>query len=562
VILSLGPILLALAAGSPAAPPFDVVIRGGRIVDGAGRPAFTGDLAIEGDRIVAVGTVPAGRGARRVIDARGLVVAPGFVDVHSHSDLLYFEDGRAESKVRQGVTLEVLGEADSAGPCQGRLVADGRSCFRTLGDYFRALEAAGMSVNVASYVGHANVWRSVMGDAFDRPTPAQLEEMKALVAQAMEDGALGLSSMLAGPPGLLATTDDIVALAGAVRPFGGIYSTHIRNEGTGVQDAVREAIAIGERAGVPVDIIHLKIADQTLWGRMGDLVALVEQARARGVDVQANVYPYTRGNNNLASIVPPWAHEGGTARMLERLRDPAARERMKRDIRAGLEGWYNHYTAIGGDWARMLVNGELSDANARFEGRTMDVVLARRSEGRTPPPDPIDEMLDFLLEEGGSVPTIYAHHTEEDMTLAMRQRWCSIGSDGLAHATDGPLRRGTPHPRSFGTFPRVLGVYARERGLLTLEEAVRKMTSLNARKVGLADRGELRPGAFADVVVFDGGRVIDRSTYLEPFQYPEGIDFVIVNGRVVVEGSRHTGERPGRVVRREAVERSVVPSSR
>ena len=327
-----------------------------------------------------------------------------------------------------------------------------------------------------------------------------------------------------------------------VARHGGIYSTHNRNEGTDVVAAVQEAITIGERAGVPVDVIHLKIADQKLWGRMNELVALIEAARQRGVNVQANVYPYTRGNNNLASIIPPWAHEGGTAKMLERLKDSSLRSKLKQDIRDGLPGWYNHYTAVGGDWSRMLVSGK-----GGYEGLTMDRVMATRNPNKTA--DPLDVLFDILIEHGGSVPTVYEHHTESDMNLALSQPWCSIGSDGSAFAIEGPLRRGNPHPRNFGTFPRVLGVYVRERGLLRLEDAVRKMTSLNAAKIGITDRGLIRPCAFADITVFDPSRVIDKSTYDKPFQYSEGIEYVVVNGRLVLDKGQPTGSKPGRTLR-------------
>jgi N-acyl-D-aspartate/D-glutamate deacylase len=367
-----------------------------------------------------------------------------------------------------------------------------------------------------------------------------------VVEEAMKDGAFGLSCMLAMPPGSLATVDDLVALCEPVARHGGLFSSHIRNEGTGVFDAVKEAIAVGERAGVPVDIIHLKIADQKYWGRMQEIVTLIEEARRRGINVQSNVYPYTRGHNDLASIIPPWAHEGGRAKMLERLKDPKARERMKNDIRGGIAGWYNHYTAVGGDWSRMLVSGK-----GAYEGLTMDRVLQIRSKGKEPAPDPLDVLFDLLIEEGGSVPTIYEHHTEKDMNIALTFRCCSIGSDGSALATEGPLRRGNPHPRSFGTFPRILGVYVRQRGLLSLEDAVRKMTSLSAAKIGLRDRGLLRAGNYADVTIFDPERVIDRATYTNPFQYSEGIEYVLVNGQVVIDKGKHTGSRPGKVLRHQ-----------
>lgn len=531
-----------------AQPEFDLVIRHGRLMDGTGNPWFNGDVAIKGDSIVAVGQVAGG--GKREIDAHGLVVAPGFIDIHSHSDWLLLEDGGAPSKVRQGVTTEVLGEGSSAGPSKGKLVArpvsiqNQPASIHTLGEYFTAVERSGIAVNIASYVGEGNIWQCVMGQSFDRPGPAELQKMKELVAEAMKDGAFGLSTALMMPPGSLATTDDLVELCKVVRDYGGMYSTHMRDEGLGVFDSVKQAIEIGERSGVPVDIIHLKIADEKYWGRMKEVLALIEAARRRGVNVQANVYPYTRGNNDLASIIPPWAHEGGRSELLARLKDPAQRARLKQDIRNGLPGWYNHYTAVGGDWSRMLIS-----ANNPYKGQTMDRVIARKSEGKTPTPDPLDILFDLLVEQDGSVSTVYAHHTEEDMNLALLQPWCSIGSDGSAFATEGLLRRGYPHPRNFGTFPRVLGVYVRERGLLRLEDAIRKMTSLNAAKLGLRDRGLLRVGTFADITVFDPDRVIDRSTYDDPFQYAEGIEHVIVNGQIVLDQGKPTRSRPGRALR-------------
>lgn len=530
-------------------PAYDVLIRGGRIVDGSGNPWFHGDIAVRGGKIVAVGRVPAGK-ATKEIDANGLVVAPGFIDMHSHSDTVLLEDGLAQSKIRQGVTTEVLGEGSSAGPRVGKLSpqsvsANGQAVtWQTLGEYFQAIEKAGISVNIVSYVGLDNVWQSVMGTSYERPTREQFAEMQKLVEQAMTEGAIGLSSMLAMPPGSLATTDDIVLLCEPVAKHGGLFSTHNRNEGTGVFDAIREAIAIGERAGIPVDIIHVKIADQQYWGRMNEIIELVEAARTRGVDVQTNVYPYTRGNNNLSSIIPPWAHEGGRGQMLARLKEPADRERMKRDIRQGIAGWYNHFTAVGGDWSRMLISGR-----SQYEGQTMDRVIALRTRGQNPPPDSLNVLFDLLIEEGGSIPTVYAHHTEEDMNLALAQPWCSIGSDGSALSIDGTLRRGNPHPRNFGTFPRLLGVYVRERKVVSLEQAVRKMTSLNAAKIGLRDRGLVREGLAADLCLFDPAKVIDRATYTEPFQYNDGIEYVFVNGQLVLDRGTHTGAKPGRALR-------------
>ncbi len=542
-------------AGAQPEEPFDLIIRGGTIVDGTGQPSFAGDVAIRGDRIVNVGAVEPALAARKTLDARGLVVAPGFIDMHSHSDMTLLEDGSASSKVRQGVTTEILGEDTSAGPAKGKRSAKtfkgarATHTWSTLGGYFQALEKEGIAVNVASYVGLGTLLECVQGEKLARPGPEEIARMQILLDEAMRDGAIGLSTMLASPRELEVTTDDLVELCLVVNADRGVYSSHIRNEGTDVFAAVKEAISIGSQAHVPVDIIHLKIADQSVWGRMPEIVELINNARRDGVNVQANVYPYTRGNNDLASIIPPWAHEGGAAALVERLKDRSLRDRLKRDIRDGLPGWYNHYTAVGGDWSRMQISARLTKANQAFEGQTMDRIIAAKTKGRSPAPDPLDVLFEFLTEENGTIGTIYAHHTESDMNLALAQPWCSIGSDGYALAIEGPLRRGHPHPRSFGTFPRVLGEYVRNRKLLRLEEAVRKMTSLNAAKAHMHDRGILRSGRIADVTIFDPKAVIDRATYLEPFQYSTGIVHVVVNGRLVLENGEATDARPGRALR-------------
>ncbi len=547
--VSLCMICLSAIAGVSSAQvaEYDLVLRGGKVVDGSGAPWRKADVGIKGEQIAAIGSIAVGAG-KREIDVSGLVVAPGFIDIHSHSDLLLLEDGAALSKIYQGVTTEILGEGSSAGPYRGTLPpengAAAQTRFATLGKYFEAIEKSGSAVNVGSYVGMDNIWRSVMGASFDRPTPAQFDEMCALVDEAMRDGALGLSSMLAMPPGSLAKTEDIVLLCKVVARHGGIYSTHNRHEGTDVVAAVTEAIEIGQRANLPVDVIHLKIADQSLWGKMSELVRLIDEARSRGVNVQANVYPYTRGNNNLVSIVPPWAHEGGTEQMLERLKDPQSRKRIIREIQTGLPGWYNHYTAVGGDWSRMLISGK-----GPYEGLTMDRVLALKGKPTPTTDESLNMLLDLLMEQSGSIPTVYEHHTEADMNLALSQPWCSIGSDGSAYATEGPLRRGNPHPRNFGTFPRVLGVYVRDKKLLRLEEAIHKMTWLNACKVGLLNRGILMPGTQADITVFSEAKVIDKSTYTDPFHYGEGIEWVLVNGQIAMEHGQPTAARGGQALR-------------
>ncbi len=533
-----------ISCKNPPDPIYDLVIRNGTLIDGTGASALAGDLAVVDDKIVAIGNIP-GTG-KSEIDATGLVVAPGFIDIHSHSEYVILKDGNAQSKIRQGVTTEVFGEKFSPGPFLREMnprVVDteyGRDTISSLKDYFEIVEKNGVAVNILSYVGIGNVWQSVMGYDFETPDEEQWMTMLEIVHQAMKDGAFGLSSQLAEIPGSLIETKQVVELCKVVSQYGGIYATHMRNEGLEVFEAVQEAIEIGENAKVPVDIFHLKIADQQYWGRMSEIVELISSARARGVDIYANVYPYTRGSNNLVTIIPPWAHQGGVESMLARLDNPETRARIKRDIENGIEGWYNHYTAIGKDWSRMLL------CEGEYAGMAMDTVIAMRATNSS---EPLEVYLDLLIENGGSISTVYAHHTEEDMNLAMIQPWCSIGSDGYAYAIEGPLRQGNPHPRSFGTFPRVLGLYARERQLISLEEAVHKMTGLNARKLGITDRGTLVEGSFADITIFDPDEIIDKAHYLQPFQYNKGIRYVMVNGTMVLEGETHTTKRPGMVLR-------------
>jgi N-acyl-D-amino-acid deacylase len=525
---------------------FDILIVNGTIIDGTGKEGYSGNIAITGDKIVAVGNMD-GK-AKTKIDASGMIVSPGFIDIHTHSEYTILVDGNAESKIRQGVTTEVVGETTSPGPFSGQLKPEivkteyGIDTIKSLGDYFRIVEKNGSAVNVVSYVGIGNVWRSVMGYNFDTPSDDQLNEMKKIVKQAMEDGAFGLSAILAQPPGSLVPTATMVELCRVVSGFKGVYATHMRSEGVRVFDAVRESIQIGAKANIPVDILHLKIADQRLWGRMNEIIAIIDSARREGINIGANVYPYTRGNNSLATIIPEWAHEGGFKKMIERLKNDDYRKRMKYEIENGMEGWYDHYTAIGKDWSRMLV------CEGKYAGLTMDSVITIRSKNRQT--DPLDILFDLLIEENSSVSTVYAHHTEADMNLALKQSWCSIGSDGSALATEGPLRTGHPHPRNFGTFPRVLGHYAREQKLITMEDAVYKMTGLNAKKLGLQMRGTLAAGNFADITIFDPVTVIDKATYKDPFQYNEGIKYVLVNGDVVLKGETHTGKRPGRALKK------------
>jgi N-acyl-D-aspartate/D-glutamate deacylase len=515
-----------------ATPDFDLIVRGGRVVDGTGNPSYRGDVAVKQGRIAAVGAL-GDRTAIRTIDASGLVVAPGFVDIHNHSDETLLVDGDAESMVRQGVTTMILGEGLSAAPSPA---------FPDFRAYFAALLKSGISTNVGSYLGSGTVWTLVHGERAGPPTAVEVDRMRAIVRQAMQDGALGVASSLSGPPGAWIDTDTLVALCAVAGEFGGIYSTHNRNEGLGVFEAVAEAIEIGRRARVPVDIIHLKISEHTLWKQMPRLVAQIQAARDQGMDVTANVYPYRAGQNDLQTIIPPWGHEGGREALLARLADPAQRTRMEHDIVNGLPGWYDHYTATG-SWEGMLLVSLAHPDYKRFEGKRMSDVIAAFPAKR-----PMEVLFDTLIANGGSVPTVYFHHAEEDMQYALRQPFASVGSDGTAVKIGGPTALGNPHPRYYGTFPRVLGRYVRQEKLLTLEDAVRKMTSANTAKIRVYDRGLLRPGQWADITVFDAERVIDNATYERPHQYATGIEYVVVNGQVVLDKGRHTGARSGTIV--------------
>jgi len=525
--------IFALLPIALAAQDYDLVIRNGRIVDGTGNPSYIGDIAVKSGRVAAMGKLT-GKTASRTIDATGLTVAPGFIDIHNHSDNTILTDGNAQSMIRQGVTSMIFGEGGSAAPSDE---------FATFDDYWKELLRRGISTNVGSYIGSSQVWTHVRGPKAGPPTAEELQKMRGVVKQAMQQGALGVASSLSGPPGAWIDTATLVAMCQEASPFGGIYSTHMRTEGFGVFEATAEAIDIGRRAKVPVDIIHLKIAEHKLWGRMPELVATIANARSNGQEVEAHVYPYRAGQNNLSSIIPPWAHEGGRDAMLGRLRDASLRPRLEREIENGIPGsnWYNHYTATG-SWEGMLLVNFSNPAYKKFEGKRMNQVIAELG-GK-----PLDVLFRVLLDNRGSVPTVYFHHSEDDMRHALKQPFVSIGSDGTAVAVEGPLARGNPHPRYYGTFPRVLGRYVREDKVISMEEAIRKMTSANAAKIRIYDRGLLRPGLAADVTVFDATTIIDHATFDKPHQYATGVNYVIVNGTVVLDQGKHTGARPGTIL--------------
>jgi len=541
-------LLLLLSPAFAPAQDFDTLILHGRIVDGTGNPSYLGDVGIRGGRIAAIGKLD-GKTAARTIDASGLTVSPGFVDMHNHSDFTLLTDGNAQSMVRMGVTTMILGEGGSAAPVRPNsgyhesAGAPARPSWTDFKGYFAALMKQGISTNIATYVGSSQIWTYIHGEKAGPITPDETRQMQEQVRIAMEQGALGVASSLSGPPGSWIDTDTLVAMCQVASRFGGAYSTHQRTEGRGVFESVAEALEIGRRANLPVDIIHIKIAEHSMWGQMPELISTISAARARGQQVQANVYPYRAGQNNLATIIPPWAHEGGAQALIARLKDPSLRPRIEDEILHGIPGsnWYDHWTATGSPEGMLLVS--LSNPQYKqFEGKRLSEVITTLHK------PPLDVLFELLEQNNGSVPTIYFHHSEDDMRYALKQPFVSIGSDGSALATEGPLARGNPHPRSFGTFARVLGVYVRQEKLISLEEAIRKMTSANTAKVHIFDRGLLRPGQWADVTVFNADTIIDHATYEKPQQYSTGVEYLLVNGKLVIDHGQHTGARPGVVV--------------
>ncbi|MFQ5789238.1 MAG: amidohydrolase family protein [Acidobacteriota bacterium] len=506
----------------------DLLIQGGRVVDGAGSPWMQADVAIRGDTIVAVGRSPVK--ARRTIAASGKVVCPGFIDMHAHSEYGLIVDPRALSKVTQGVTTEVLGEHLSAGPVLGKAEDDPMLVappierdWTTLGEFFDKLRANGIGVNVLSYVGSGQVRASVVGYENRPASPDELQTMKKLVAEAMEDGAFGLSSGMAYIPNAFATTDELIELAGVAAAYGGLYVTHLRS---GIE-GLREGITIAREAGLPVHIHHL---NSTSSSRIKGYVAEIEKARAQGVDITGNVYPYIAGWTYLRSLLPNWVLEGGNESMLRRLGDEEERLRILEEMREA--------EAQRPRWARTFV----SSYNPDVDGLSI-IELGRQ---RGVPPE--EGLVELLIEQQGEGFQISFGNTEEYLREALRQPWVAIGSDGSALSVGMRTALGKPHPRSFGTHPRVLAKYVREEKLLTLEEAIRKMTSLPAERLGLADRGLLRPGMKADVVVFDEERVQDLATFEKPEQYARGVEWVLVNGTAVVEEGAPTGALPGKVL--------------
>jgi N-acyl-D-amino-acid deacylase len=531
-------------------PRYDLIISNAHIVDGTGAPWVAGDIAISGDRIAAIGDLSKATAFKRV-DASGLVASPGFIDVQGQSEFNILVDNRAASKITQGVTTEITGEGTSIAPVNDRMRKDSEVAAKkygvtldwsSLADYFRHFERNKSAINLGTFVGAGGVRNYVMG-ADNRPaTPAELEQMRQTVAQAMKDGAFGISTALEYVPDTFASTDEIVELAKVARQYGGVYFTHQRSESDVIFTSLDEVFAISDRAKISATIWHLKAAYSENWGKMPEVLHRIEAARARGIDVAASVYPYTRASNGLIANFPPWVAEGGTDKMLARLKDPAQRERIKQDMAQRSDKWENEYLGSGGPSGVMLIQ-VLNPELKKYEGMTLEEI------GKQMNKDPRDAAMDIAIADRGNSAVVISIMQEDDVRLAVSSPIVTFGSDSEAQAEDGPLSKSKAHPRAFGTFPRVLAEYARDQHTMRMEEAVRKMTSLAASRVGLTDRGILRPGMFADITIFDPNAIKDTATFNDPLHYSLGVKYVFVNGSAVISNGAITEARPGRALR-------------
>jgi len=529
---------------------FDLLIHNAQVIDGTGSPWYVADVAIRGGRIAAIGRL-GNTQAAKVIEARGRVVAPGFIDMLGQSELTILVDPRLPSKIYQGITTEVTGEGSSVAPLNDDIIRLGRLTYdrfkltpdwRTFAQYFARLEKQGMGINVADYVGATQVRRMVLGDADRSPSAAELEQMRALVQQAMQDGARGLSTALQYAPAPYAKTDELIALATEAAKFGGIYATHMRNEGDAEMSALEEVVRVSRQAKIPAEIFHLKAAGKPNWGKMPQVIAFIEQARADGLDISADTYAYTAWFNSLSAFIPPWAHEGGNAKMIERLGDPAMRYRIKQEMRTPSPTWDNEWQEIPGPEA-VLVSAVQNPRLLPLQGKTIAQIARERSV------DPMDAILDILIEDGGFTYAAVSAMDQADVSLALQQPWVSVCNDSWGTSPEGILGQEHPHPRAYGTFPRILRKYVREDKLLTLPDAIRKFSALPAQRMGLTDRGVVKQGMWADLVIFDPQTIRDLATFEQPNQLAVGMDFVLVNGVPVIADGKMTGAKPGMVLR-------------
>ena len=540
---------LRVAAGEPA-PEFDVIIEHGHVVDGTGAPWYAADIGIRGGRIAAIGALGRARAAQR-IDAAGRIVAPGFIDMLGQSELTLLVDPHAPSKIFQGITTEITGEGESVAPVNGAIAQQKAAEFAhyrlqrdwsDLKGYFARLEKQGIGINLASYVGATTVREMVVGYADRAATPAEIGAMQGLVADAMRQGAVGVSSSLEYAPAPYANTEELIALSRTAAQYGGIYATHMRSEQEAILVALEETIRIGREAHVPVEIWHLKAGGVNNFGLMPEIVARIERARAEGVDIAADTYAYPAWENELSAFITPWAHDGGNGKLVERLKDPAVRARLKKELATVSNDWDNEWQSVAGPEA-IQISTVLNPKLIGLQGRTLaDIARSRGS-------DPMDTLFDILIEDDAHTYVAVFAMSEPDIALAAVQPWVSFCNDSSATSPEGLLGQEFPHPRAYGTFPRVLRKYVREERRMRLEEAIRKFTSLPASRVRLADRGVLKAGLWADIVIFDPQTITDRSTFAAPNVLSAGMQWVLVNGVPVIADGRATPELPGRVLR-------------
>jgi N-acyl-D-aspartate/D-glutamate deacylase len=516
-----------VAAQTPA--EYDIVIRNGRVLDGAGNPWILADVAIKDGKFARIGRVE-GKG-KQEIDATGRYVSPGWIDVMDQSGSVLRQNGLAQTKLMQGVTTAIGGEGGT--PVTAEKISD----------YFAELERKGISINFGTYFSETQARVAVLGESSRAPNPEELGRMKAIMETAMKAGAMGMTTALIYPPSSYTTTDELVEMAKVAGRYGGFYASHIRGEGKELVQSIEEAITIGERGGLPVEIFHLKAAYQPGWGTLMPAAGeKIEQARARGVDVAADLYLYTAGGTGLEAVIPSWAFEGGDAKLLERLKDPAIRVRLKKEIVTGSPGWWNIVEASGG-WNNIVLANAQNRDNAKYEGKSLAVIAKEANK------EPADAAFDLVAQGGGRVTAIYHMMSEQDVVTALKFSWTSIGSDSGAALKLGQQDAiGLPHPRAYGNFPRLIARYVRDQHVLTLDQAIKKMTSWPATRYRLAGRGLIKEGCWADVVIFDYDKIQDRSTYEQPLLTPTGIDYVLVNGQLVIDHGNHTGSRPGRIL--------------
>jgi dihydroorotase/N-acyl-D-amino-acid deacylase len=532
------------------AQSYDVVIANGHIIDGTGSPWYSGDIGIRAGRIAAIGILTASP-RKRTIDAHGEVVAPGFIDMLGQSGRTILVDPRLPSKIYQGITTEITGEGESAAPLNDSMIQAGKlhpgllkiaPDWHTFRQYFARLEKQGIGINFASYVGAAQVRKVVLGDKDIQPTAAQLGQMESLVRNAMRDGAVGVSTALQYPPAPYARTSELIALATVASKYGGIYATHMRNESNAVLPAIDEALRIGREAHIPVEIWHIKVAGKDNWGRMPQVVAKIDEARAQGTDVAADTYAYTAWSNDLPAFLPPWVLDGGTAKLLERLKDPAIRARIRKEMLTPSTNWDNEWQQITGPES-ILICGVQNPELLRLQGKTLAQVAKAWRVG------PIDALFDLLIKDKASTTVAVFGMSEPDVVLALQQPWVSVDTDSEGLSPEGILGQGHPHPRAYGTFPRILRKYVREQHTLTLPDAIRKFTALPAQRMRFTDRGVLKQGMWADIVIFNPSTIRDLATYEQPNQLSQGMDYVLVNGVPVISQGKMTGALPGKVLR-------------